>query len=79
MDTIYQFLVKLIGFNGAAVAMWLVAFNMLLSGVYKALAAVKDHTESKLDDKAYDIVGKIIGYVLKILDIVGYNPPNKKE
>lgn len=78
MEFINSIIGKLFGFDHAVVLMYLVAFNMLLSGLYKGLEHIKDKTESNLDNKIYDIVGKIIKVLLKVLDYAGYNIEHKK-
>jgi len=44
------------------------AFNMALSGISKALESIKDKTESKADDKAFEIISKIVSVLQKIVD-----------
>lgn len=57
---------------------FVVAFNLFLSGLSQALKLIKDKTVSTADDKALVIVDKIIGILQKAIDFVGYNPPHAK-
>lgn len=50
-----------------------VAFNFFLSGLHKALNVIKDKTKSKIDNKAYTIIGKISEVMQKIVDYIGMN------
>lgn len=50
-----------------------VAFNFFLSGLHKALNVIKDKTKSKIDNKAYAIIGKISEVMQKIVDYIGMN------
>ena len=51
----------------------IIAFNLLLSGFHKALEVIKDKTSTDLDNKLYDIVGKIAQVLQKIIDYIGMN------
>lgn len=56
---------------------FVVAFNLFLSGLSGALKLIKDKTVSTADDKALVIVDKIISILQKAIDWVGYNPAHK--
>ena len=57
----------------AQVIMYVVAFNVALGGVKGALDLIKDKTVSQTDNKAAEFLGKISGFLGKLLDILGYN------
>jgi hypothetical protein len=78
MEILNSLIGKLFGFDHALVILYVVAFNSFLSGVYKGLSLIKDKTASNIDNKAYEIVGKIISMLMKVLDYVGYNLDHKK-
>jgi hypothetical protein len=63
---------------GQALAL-VVAFNVVLSGLKSGLDVIKDKTESKIDNKAAELVGKAIGILGKALDFIGYNPAHQKK
>lgn len=46
------------------VLVWIVVLNLTLSGVHYLLGKIKDKTESRIDNGAYDIVSA----VLKVLE-----------
>lgn len=54
-----------------------IAFNLVLTGLHKGLEVLKDKTESKADDKAWEIIGKIAEITQKIVDYVGMNRAHK--
>ena len=54
-----------------------VAFNLILAGLHKGLEVLKDKTESKADDKAWEIIGKIVEITQKIVDYIGMNRAHK--
>ena len=58
---------EMVGFIVALV----LALNAFLFGAYKALEILKDKTESKLDNSAYEIIGKILNILKKIVEVVG--------
>ncbi len=47
------------------------ATNALLFGAYQALGFFKDKTESSVDNNAYELIGKILSFLKKIIEIVG--------
>ncbi len=47
------------------------AFNAFLFGVHAALGYIKDKTLTKVDNDADDFVVKILGYLQKLIEIVG--------
>lgn len=53
------------------------AFNIALSGIKAGLELIKDKTQSDLDNKAYAAIDKLISFIAKLLDLVGYNPEHK--
>lgn len=55
------------------------ALNAFLFGAYKALEYIKDKTVTNADNSAYDLIGKILGYIQKILEITGNNTQPKAE
>lgn len=68
-----------------AVAMMLVyviALNVALTGVKKALDKVKDKTQNDWDNKISDAIGKVLGLLSKILEFASANsvilPPKAK-
>lgn len=79
MEFIGSLISKLLGFDHALVIVYVVSFNALLSGVYKSLSLIKDKTKTDIDNKAYDIIGKIISGLMKAIDYMGYNIEHKKD
>ena len=57
-----------------AVLPFILALNLLLSGVYKALDVIKDKTKSEVDNKISAALHKVSDLLQKVLDMVGYNP-----
>lgn len=51
----------------------MVGLNMILMGAHKILGAIKDKTESKADDKAFEVIGKISSGAQKVIDFVSAN------
>jgi hypothetical protein len=68
---------KLLKLDFVLIGLYVAAFNILLNGARASLALVKDKTETDVDNKIYDFLGKVLGYLIKFLDLIGYNP-NKK-
>lgn len=60
------------------VILYVIGFNVALAGIKAALDKIKDKTESNWDNAASDLLGKIVGWVQKVLDIIGYNPEHKE-
>lgn len=54
-----------------------IAFNLMLSGIHKGLEVLKDKTASKADDNAWEIIGKILSVLQKIVDFIGMNRARK--
>lgn len=52
---------------------YLLALNVFLSGLSKALEMIKDKTETKADDKLFALVDKAVGGLGKIVDLVSAN------
>lgn len=63
----------------AQVLFYVATFNVLLSAVHKSLEAIKNTTATNLDNKAADLLIKVIDWVSKILDMIGYNPQHKPK
>lgn len=61
----------------AQVLMYVVAFNLLLSGLKASLQLIKDKTSTNVDNKVYDFVAKATEFITKALDVIGYNPKHK--
>ncbi len=53
---------------------WVLAVNAMLFGLKQGLDMIKDKTATMADNKAAEIVGKICGWIAKILDVLGMNP-----
>ena len=54
-----------------------VCLNLALSALSAILDKIKGLTESKLDDKAAEIIGSIIGLLQKLIDFASANRPHK--
>lgn len=61
----------------ADILMWVLALNLFLSGLGKALEKIKDHTKSKADNKAYEVISKVTGVLQKIVDLISANRAHK--
>lgn len=61
----------------AAVALCMMALNMMLTGLKAGLEYIKDKTATQLDNKIYAVVSTISGFLSKALDVIGYNPEHK--
>lgn len=53
---------------------YVVAFNVVLTGLKSGLDLIKDKTASQVDNKAADILGKVVGLLGKLVDALGFNP-----
>lgn len=60
------------GFVGTVVVVAMV-FNFVLSGISKAMEAIKDKTESKIDDRIWAFTNKAAQIVQKIVDWASAN------
>lgn len=60
-----------------AVAGIMFAINLVLSGLKAGLEYIKDKTTTDVDNKIYDFVSTISGFLSKALDVLGYNPKHK--
>lgn len=78
MEFIGSIFGKILGYDHALVVMYVISFNALLSGAYKSLEIIKDKTATQFDNKAYEVIGKIISVLMKIIDFLGYNLQHKK-
>ena len=54
----------------AMIAGIVVGLNLLLSGIAKILEMIKDKTASQADNKAFDIINKIVHALSKVIDWV---------
>ncbi|RTL05225.1 hypothetical protein EKK58_08740 [Candidatus Dependentiae bacterium] len=55
-----------------------VGFNFLMSGLHAGLEKIKDLTTSTdVDNKAYEIIGKIISFIQKVIDLAVANKAHK--
>lgn len=54
-----------------------ISVNLALSGVYAALGKIKDITQTSLDNKVYDFLGKVVDVLQKIIEFASGNPKNK--
>lgn len=60
--------------NEVTILMYVMAFNLFLSGLAKALEVIKDKTSSKTDDKIWYWVDKLAGISKSIVDFLSANP-----
>jgi len=51
-----------------------IAMNAGLSVLSNALGYIKDKTKSDVDNKLFDLVGRLMGFSQKVVDFIGYNP-----
>lgn len=56
---------------------WVIALNTFLYGLKSAVDMIKDKTASQVDNKLAAALGKVLGVISKVLDIVGMNPAHK--
>jgi hypothetical protein len=61
------------------IIMYVVAFNLFLSGLKKAVDAIKDSTPTTIDDKASTFLGVAMTWLGKIIDMIGYNPSHDNK
>jgi hypothetical protein len=59
------------------ILLYVLAVNVLLTGIYNALEYIKDKTKTEVDNKLYAFLGKVITIVQKLIDAVGFNPKHK--
>lgn len=64
--------------NAAQVISIIVIANGVLSGIRVALDAVKDKTDSKIDNKIAKYLGIGLGYSSKLIDFLQGNVSHKK-
>jgi len=62
----------------AKILMYVVAMNIFLVGLAGALHKIKDATKADVDNKLYDILSKITGFLAKIIDLASANTKLKK-
>jgi hypothetical protein len=60
--------------NEVTIIMYVMAFNLVVSGLAKALELIKDKTASKTDDKVWYWVDKLAGFSKSIVDFLSANP-----
>lgn len=77
IEWIVSFLGKTVGVDTAIILTVVYGANIALAGIQRGLEFIKDKTETKLDNKAYDAIAKIIKVLLKLIDVVGFNPQHK--
>lgn len=53
------------------IALVVIALNAFLFGLYNTLAVIKDKTAWAGDNLAYDILAKVLGFLQKIIEIIG--------
>ena len=51
----------------------IMALNTVLSGIQKGLEVIKDKTESKVDDKTYDILTKVLSVTSTVISWLSAN------
>lgn len=54
-----------------------VGFNLLMMGLHAALEKIKDLTSSDADNKLYIVVGQVIAFVQKLIDLAVGNKAHK--
>lgn len=54
-----------------------ISVNLALSGAYAALGKIKDLTETNVDNKIWEFLGKIVDVLQKIIEFASGNPKNK--
>jgi hypothetical protein len=59
------------------ILLYVIGFNAALAGLKAGLDKIKDATQSSLDNKTAEFLGKVVGWVTKIIDIIGFNPKHK--
>ena len=52
----------------------IVALNIALTGIQKALEVVMDKTKTDVDNKSAAAIGKVVGLLSKLVDAIGFNP-----
>ena len=58
---------------------YVVAFNVILTGLKQGLDLIKDKTATQADNKLADFLGKIVGLLGKLVDAVGFNPKHPES
>jgi hypothetical protein len=51
----------------------IVGFNVCLTSLKKTLGWIKDKTETKADDRAYELIAKLLGWTDKALEFASAN------
>ena len=53
--------------------------NVVLSALYKGVETLKDKTNSQLDNKLYSVLGKSLGVVSFLIQILSANPQHDSK
>ncbi len=61
------------------VVLYIVGFNLFLSGLKASIDAIKDKTTSDVDNKVSAFLEKPIAWLAKIIDMIGFNPAHSKD
>lgn len=59
------------------IVMVVVCLNIAITAIHAILMKIKDVTESAWDNKAAEFLAKILGWMGKIMDILGANKEHK--
>lgn len=62
---------------GPIVIAAVMALNLFLSGLHKALEIVKDIIPGDADNKLWAILGKVLAVLQRIIDYIGMNRAHK--
>lgn len=54
-----------------------IAFNILITGLKKALEYIKDKTASTVDNKLYDFINKVASVLDKVVEFISANSVKK--
>ncbi len=60
--------------TGAQVVLYVVSFNIFLTGLKLALEKIKDKTATNVDNKLHAVVSSVSGALSHLLDFFGFNP-----
>jgi hypothetical protein len=56
------------------IVIYVMAFNAFMVGLKLALDKIKDSTASNWDNKASEVIGKIVDMINYLIDIISANP-----
>ncbi len=62
----------------AKLTVWVIAVNMVLSGIANGLNKIKDLTATKVDNKISDALNKVVSFLGSILDFASANVSHTK-